>query len=115
MDEASQNVEAPGSSAIAAAALAHLNGVDSESPLQQGISRRTFLKLTGSSATTLALASLALGACTPQGANLNARSGGKVQLVYQDCRCLGEQLLFDQFHDLHPNIEVFLQPRSRQL
>ena len=38
------------------------------------------------------------------------RSTGKVQLAFQDCRCLGEQLLLQDFHAAHPNIEVFYTP-----
>jgi multiple sugar transport system substrate-binding protein len=114
MDESMQHVDATGEAA-AISAWAGNEPVDSSLPadgglLQRGISRRTFLKLTGSSATTLALASVSLVSCTPFSSNSTTRTGAKVQLVYQDCRCLGEQLLFDQFHDLHPNIEVFYSP-----
>lgn len=114
MDEASQpvdaNDEAAAVSSWAENGLADSLQIAEIRPLQRGISRRTFLKLTGGSATTLALASVGLAGCTPQSSNTITRTGAKVQLVYQDCRCLGEQLLFDQFHDLHPNIEVFYSP-----
>jgi len=114
MDDALQNVdatgEAPGTLALEGSSPADSLRLFDGGNLQRGISRRTFLKLTGGSATTLALASVSLVSCTPQSSTTTVRTGGKVQLVYQDCRCLGEQLLFDQFHALHPNIEVFYSP-----
>ncbi len=45
----------------------------------------------------------------PQAA-LKPHADESVQLVYQDCRCLGEQLLLDKFHQAHPKIEVFYIP-----
>lgn len=67
-------------------------------------SRRSFLKLAGS-VTALA----AIAGCTPQPQAVDARRG-KIQLAFQDCRCLGEQLLLQDFHDAHPDIEVFYTP-----
>ena len=73
----------------------------------QPLSRRAFLKLAGSIAATATIAG-----CIPQAAASDARRGGKVQLVYQDCRCLGEQYLLEEFHESHPNIEVFYIPEA---
>jgi multiple sugar transport system substrate-binding protein len=68
-------------------------------------SRRNFLKLAGSVGAVAAVA-----ACTPSAPPAEARRGGKIQLAFQDCRCLGEQLLLADFHNTHPNIEVFYTP-----
>jgi len=81
------------------------------------LSRREFLRLAGAAATGAALA-----ACTPfdkLGAQLfqpkpTGRSGGKVQLVYQDWRTdwfppMVQQML-EQFHADHPHIRVFYTP-----
>ena len=52
-----------------------------------------------------------LSAAAPRGPpTAQVRSSGKVQLAFQDCRCLGEQLLLQDFHDANPNIEVFYTP-----
>lgn len=70
------------------------------------VSRRSFLKSIGSSA-----AAVALAACAPMAArNKVSRKSGKVQLVYQDCRCRGQQLKLQEFFRSHPNIEVFYSP-----
>jgi multiple sugar transport system substrate-binding protein len=52
----------------------------------------------------------AVAGCAPAPAPAPVRTGGKIQLAYQDCRCLGEQLLLEDFHADHPNIEVFYTP-----
>jgi len=77
------------------------------------LSRRQFLRLAGMTA-----AGAALAACRPPQAQPTARSGDKVQLVYQDWRTdwfppMAQQML-DQFHATHPNIRVFytLDPPS---
>ena len=67
-------------------------------------SRRSFLKLAGSAATVATISG-----CGPRPPAAQVRSG-KVQLAFQDCRCLGEQLLLQDFHDANPNIEVFYTP-----
>ena len=69
------------------------------------LSRRDFLRLIGATAGGATLA-----ACSPRAASGTLRSEQNVQLVYQDCRCRGEQLLLQQFHDTHPNIQVFYTP-----
>lgn len=81
---------------------------DMDSP--RGLTRRNFLKFTGVFSTSVALASISLAACAPQAPGAASPASAKAQIVYQDCRCLGEQLLFEQFHDLHPDIEVFYIP-----
>lgn len=68
-------------------------------------SRRGFLRLAGSVAAVATVAG-----CMPPPSSAPARSSGKVQLAFQDCRCLGEQLLLEDFHAAHPNIEVFYTP-----
>jgi multiple sugar transport system substrate-binding protein len=68
-------------------------------------SRRRFLKLAGSVAAVATVTS-----CAPRTTAPEARKGGKVQLAFQDCRCLGEQLLLQDFHDANPHIEVFYIP-----
>ena len=68
-------------------------------------SRRSFLKLAGSAATMATISG-----CSPGPPAAQVRSSGKVQLAFQDCRCLGEQLLLQDFHDANPNIEVFYTP-----
>jgi multiple sugar transport system substrate-binding protein len=73
-------------------------------PSRLNISRRALLK----SAATIA-ACAALAACTPRLSTLSP-AANKVRLVFQDCRCLGEQLLLQQFHETHPDIEVFYIP-----
>ena len=77
----------------------------SSEPDQLRFSRRDFLRLAGSVAAVATVAG-----CTPPPATVLVRSGGKVQLAFQDCRCLGEQLLLQDFHEAHPNIEVFYTP-----
>ncbi len=77
----------------------------SSKPGQLLFSRRGFLRLAGS-----VVAVAAVSGCTPPPATVPVRSGGKVQLAFQDCRCLGEQLLLQNFHEAHPNIEVFYTP-----
>jgi multiple sugar transport system substrate-binding protein len=69
------------------------------------ISRRVFLKTLG-----VSTAALTLAACAPRLASPSRLEKGKVQLVYQDCRCRGEQLLLQKFTETHPNIEVFYTP-----
>lgn len=68
-------------------------------------SRRAFLRLAGSVAAVATVTG-----CTPSPPTAPVRSSGKVQLAFQDCRCLGEQLLLQDFHTAHPNIEVFYTP-----
>jgi multiple sugar transport system substrate-binding protein len=77
---------------------------------REGISRRRFLTFAGHCAISAALVPVMLAACAPRFSGAGLRSGTKAQLVFQDCRCLGEQLLFEQFHQQHPNIEVFYTP-----
>ncbi len=75
---------------------------------RSAISRRDFLRSVG-----VSLAAVALSACArkaPAAKAPAARSSGKVQLVYQDCRCRGQQLKLQDFYDAHPNIEVFYTP-----
>lgn len=72
---------------------------------QHQLSRRKFLRLAGGVATLATVAGCSARPPAPE-----ARKGGKVQLAFQDCRCLGEQLLLKDFHDAHPNIEVFYTP-----
>lgn len=74
-------------------------------PGTQRFSRRRFLKLAGSVA-----AAATVSGCAPRPPTAQVRSSGKVQLAFQDCRCLGEQLLLQDFHDANPNIEVFYTP-----
>ena len=95
---------------VAFSASATPNVVSHGIPPTQGISRRSFLKLAGVSATTVALAPITLAACTTPLPNTSSRTGVKAQLVFQDCRCLGEQLLLEEFHKANPNIEVFYSP-----
>lgn len=71
----------------------------------QPFTRRTFLRWAGSVAAVAAIT-----ACTPPAPAPAAARTGKIQLAFQDCRCLGEQLLLDDFHTTHPNIEVFYTP-----
>lgn len=68
-------------------------------------SRRRFLKLAGGAVSVAAVAG-----CTPRPAAAPPRAGGKIQLAFQDCRCLGEQLLLQDFHSANPDIEVFYTP-----
>jgi multiple sugar transport system substrate-binding protein len=88
------------------------------SPKAHPFSRRRFLNLAAVTA-----ASTALGACnalspaiTPTAARKN--QAGKVQLVYQDWRTDWfppmARVMLEQFHETHPNIEVFytLDPPS---
>ena len=69
------------------------------------LSRRGFLRLLGATA-----AGATLAACAPRATSKEASRSRNVQLVYQDCRCRGEQFLLQQFHDAHPNIQVFYTP-----
>lgn len=69
------------------------------------ISRRAFLKSLGISS-----AALTLAACAPRLYNSGQPGKNKVQLVYQDCRCRGEQLLLQKFTENYPDIEVFYTP-----
>ena len=68
-------------------------------------SRRSFLKLAGGVASVAAVAG-----CTPRPLASEAQRTGKIQLAFQDCRCLGEQFLLQDFHGVHPDIEVFYTP-----
>lgn len=70
------------------------------------LSRRTFLRLAG-----LTVAGTALSACNLPEPKPPTRSVEKVQLVYQDWRTdwfppMAQEML-DQFHETHPNIQVF--------
>jgi multiple sugar transport system substrate-binding protein len=69
------------------------------------LSRRELLRWAG-----VTTACAALAACAPQSSGDPSRAGTKAQLVFQDCRCLGEQFLLQNFHVTHPNIEVFYSP-----
>lgn len=69
------------------------------------LSRRVFLQMAGAS-----IATAAVSACAPRPAGTAPHEDGKIQLVYQDCRCLGEQFLLADFHEEHPDIEVFYIP-----
>ncbi|HET7775618.1 MAG TPA: extracellular solute-binding protein [Azospira sp.] len=70
------------------------------------ISRRTFLKLTGSM-----MAGAALAACTPKLPTVARPTSAPVQLVYQDWRTEWfpgmAQTMLEEFHQQHPNISVF--------
>lgn len=68
-------------------------------------SRRDFLRVLGATA-----AGATLAACSSRTDAGAASSVGSVQLVYQDCRCRGEQLMLQQFHAAHPKIQVFYTP-----
>jgi len=73
------------------------------------LSRRTFLRLAGTTA-----AAAALGACKPSRPTSQQRSAEKVQLVYQDWRTdwfppMAQRAL-EEFHATHPNIRVFYTP-----
>lgn len=73
-----------------------------------GISRKAFLRVTGS-----LLGAAALSACMPAPKS-PAPNGAAVQLVYQDWRtdyfaAMAQQML-EQFHATHPNIHVFYTP-----
>lgn len=69
------------------------------------MSRRMFLQMAGAS-----VATAALSGCAPRPITGASRTADKVQIVYQDCRCLGEQFLLEDFHKAHPDIEVFYIP-----
>lgn len=69
------------------------------------LSRRDFLRAAGTSATAAYLA-----ACTPAAKISSPVSSKKIQLVYQDCRCRGQQLLLQKFYEAHSEIEVFYTP-----
>lgn len=69
------------------------------------LSRRSFLQLAGSAAALAAVAG-----CAPRSPAPEAQRGGKIQLAFQDCRCLGEQAMLQDFHSAHPEIEVFYTP-----
>lgn len=73
----------------------------------RALSRRRFLQFAGGVAS---VAAVTAAGCTPRPTASPARSGGKIQLAFQDCRCLGEQLLLEDFHAAHPDIEVFYTP-----
>jgi multiple sugar transport system substrate-binding protein len=78
------------------------------------ISRRSFLRLAGATATSALLA-----ACTPSGPRPVASTGEKLQLVYQDWRTdwfpeMAQQML-EGFHASHPNIRVFFTPDPENL
>jgi multiple sugar transport system substrate-binding protein len=72
--------------------------------------RREFLRFTGAVSASVALASIPLTACVPASPSAKSPASSKAQIVFQDCRCLGEQLLFEVFHEMHPDIEVFYIP-----
>lgn len=69
------------------------------------MSRRDFLRVAGAAG-----AGAALAACSPSSTPTGA-AGGKVQLVYQDWRTDWfpglAQAMLDEFHESHPNIQVF--------
>jgi multiple sugar transport system substrate-binding protein len=73
------------------------------------LSRRTFLRLLGTTA-----AGAALGACAPSQPKSPKKSEEKVQLVYQDWRtdwfAPMAQKTLEEFHATHPNIRVFYTP-----
>jgi multiple sugar transport system substrate-binding protein len=69
------------------------------------ISRRDFLRVLGTAA-----AGATLAACSPGSASGTLRRSANVQLVFQDCRCRGEQRLLERFHETHPTIQVFYTP-----
>jgi multiple sugar transport system substrate-binding protein len=52
----------------------------------------------------------AVAGCSPSAPASEARRSSRIQIAFQDCRCLGEQLLLEDFHAQHPNIEVFYTP-----
>lgn len=75
----------------------------------RSLSRREFLKVTG-----MTIASTALAACGTLLPKPQARSGDKIQLVYQDFNNswfppMAKQLL-EEFHAAHPTISVFYIP-----
>ncbi|HSR47931.1 MAG TPA: sugar ABC transporter substrate-binding protein [Anaerolineales bacterium] len=69
------------------------------------ISRRDFLRVAGAAG-----AGAALAACSPA-SKATVASGGKIQLVYQDWRTDWfpglAQAMLEEFHESHPNIQVF--------
>lgn len=83
----------------------HLPSARSEGKGVASLSRRDFLRVLGATAGGAGLA-----ACSPRQTEEAARKSQGVQLVYQDCRCRGEQLLLQQFHETHPNIQVYYTP-----
>ncbi|NLF13621.1 MAG: sugar ABC transporter substrate-binding protein [Anaerolineaceae bacterium] len=77
------------------------------------LSRRAFMRLAGAAA-----ASATLAACSPTLSSRASRDG-KVQLVYQDWRTdwfpeMAQQML-EEFHETHPNIQVFYTPDPENL
>lgn len=73
------------------------------------LSRRDFLRLAG-----VAGLGVLLSGCNPLLQGPSAESGKKVQLVYQDTRDdwflpMAQEML-KEFHDLHPDTEVFFLP-----
>ena len=76
--------------------------------------RREFLKMSGA-----ALAAAGLSACNSLLLNQTHQQNGKIQLVYQDWRTnwfppMTQQVL-QEFHDTHPNINVFYIPDPANL
>jgi multiple sugar transport system substrate-binding protein len=68
--------------------------------------RRSFIK-----SVSVSTAAAVLTACAPPARKASGpHNSNKVQLVYQDCRCRGEQLKLQDFYENHPDIEVFYTP-----
>ncbi len=81
---------------------------------KRSVSRRDFLKLIG-----VGLAATELSACNALHLTPATGGTGKVQLAYQDFNTswfppMAQQLL-EQFHEQHPNIEVFYIPDPADL
>jgi multiple sugar transport system substrate-binding protein len=86
--------------------------------LNNGLSRRDFLRAAGTVAVGLA-AGVSLNACSVFPSASGRRQSERVQLVYQDWRTdwfppMAQQML-DEFHATHPNIRVFYVPDSENL
>lgn len=81
---------------------------------KHGVSRRDFLKLMG-----VAVAATEASACTTLRPKPSSGQGEQVQLVYQDFNTSWfppmAQLLLEQFHNAHPNINVFYIPDPSDL
>jgi multiple sugar transport system substrate-binding protein len=78
-------------------------------PRRKRISRKVFLRLTGS-----LVGAAALGACAPRAAGPGPHGTQSTQMVYQDWRTdyfsAMAQKMLEEFHATHPNIHVFFTP-----
>jgi multiple sugar transport system substrate-binding protein len=90
------------------------NSSSSPTAKTTSLSRREFLQLAG-----LAGAGAVMSACKPELARPAPRIREKAKIVYQDWRTDWfppmVQRMLDQFHDSHPNIQVFYTPDPENL